>query len=623
MLDSKQLPEVKKHLELLKSQLSLFETKIKDTPEIEPGEKDGPEEERVRLLSLVASHQENLIALEAVIENSLCKNAHEKADLFVVLESLSLLDSTFGALRVDVEKTAEEQYACKLEIYRQEILKTIGLILDPFDFIIPNIRFELAYLEKFYRDPMNSAGTVIPEINSLIENLEEHEITLNAFFNGAGAGDRRVLGYNELRVKNKVFSRFQFYENSPESYRQLNDIYYEICKTMESFLKDKRSEPELGKYYFQVKDKGRPISKMSDIFETGFFLTALAQKSQKKYSYCDEVRRTTGLLQEFNEIKKSLIVYNDAEISRTENILMGRFTQTAEKDRLRGVMEEVNACVKDKTIPFAKLDEVFSKLLKKDFNVVVQEKDADDITIVITPHHERKYGRDILHRINIIIHEIDFWYPPEAKQLLFQNIARITEKIQADEPVDKKEFVKMMQGYDKELETSLRLTYPDKIRELASVYTAFKKTFADKIQQEKLMQRLANKGIWEAITPDVESVNKNLVVVSSDEGPLKKNVNKFPFLKTATEQISQVLYDLSMQLFVMFGGVDGRSITNMTNILSTYNEFHDIPSLWASFSHYFKKNNLPNLSVNEQTMYKLTKDVRCQKRLKEIFEREE
>ena len=36
----------------------------------------------------------------------------------------------------------------------------------------------------------------------------------------------------------------------------------------------------------------------------------------------------------------------------------------------------------------------------------------------------------------------------EEKQLLFQNIAITTEKIQADKPLDKKEFMVMMQGYE-------------------------------------------------------------------------------------------------------------------------------------------------------------------------------
>jgi hypothetical protein len=87
----------------------------------------------------------------------------------------------------------------------------------------------------------------------------------------------------------------------------------------------------------------------------------------------------------------------------------------------------------------------------------------------------------------------------------------------------------------------------------------------------------------------LEVVGKNIAVLSSDNAVLRKNVNKFSFLKTGIEKMSQLLYDLSIQLFILFEGLDARSITNMTNILSTYNEFHDLASFWASFSHYFKK----------------------------------
>ena len=88
---------------------------------------------------------------------------------------------------------------------------------------------------------------------------------------------------------------------------------------------------------------------------------------------------------------------------------------------------------------------------------------------------------------------------------------------------------------------------------------------------------------------DLEVVGKNIVVLSSDNAVLRKNVNKFSFLKTGIEKMSQLLYDLSMQLFILFEGLDARSITNMTNILSTYNEFHDLATLWASCSHFSKR----------------------------------
>ena len=121
----------------------------------------------------------------------------------------------------------------------------------------------------------------------------------------------------------------------------------------------------------------------------------------------------------------------------------------------------------------------------------------------------------------------------------------------------------------------------------------------------------------------MELVGKNISVLTSDNAAVKKNVNKFSFLKAGTEGLSQMLYDLSMQLFILFDGLDARSITSMTNILSTYNEFHDLTSLWASFSHYFKKTSIANLSANEQAMRHLAKDPRCKNKLEEIFENDE
>ena len=123
----------------------------------------------------------------------------------------------------------------------------------------------------------------------------------------------------------------------------------------------------------------------------------------------------------------------------------------------------------------------------------------------------------------------------------------------------------------------------------------------------------------EQISEDLDKVKRNIAVLSSNDASMKKNVNKFPFLKEGTEHLSQVLYDLSMQMYILFEGLDGRSIANMTNILSTYNEFRDCASLWAAFSHYNSKTSLKNLSVNEKIMIELTKEPRCKARLKELF----
>ena len=618
MIDSKALPEFKNYIDTLVNQLSLFENKVKDAPDIEPKDK-GPEEERARILSVLNSYSEKVKEVVKIANGPLCKSSSDSIDLLSVLEGLKEIDKLFITLKQDIEQIADDQYECKLEVYKQEVFKSAELILSSFDFILPNIRYELTYMEKHYREPANMGKSVTPELNELVSNLEEHEITLDQFFNGYGSGDNKVLGYTVLRMKNGLFSKYQFFDNSPESYKELNDIYYQICKLMEFFLKDKRAEPELGKFYFQVKEMNMLISRMSDVFTTGDFLTTLIKKSKKKYSYVDEVRKSVALLKNFNELKKSLIVYNKLEIKRAQSMLVSRLSQDTEKSRLKAIMDETWNCIQAGEIHFSRLEMIFSKLLKKNFNIVVREKDAEDITIVITPHHEKKYGRDILNRINIIIQEIDFWYPPNEKQLLFQTIAKTTEKIQADKPLDKKEFLEMMQGFDKSMETNIRNSYPDKVKELGSIHNAFKKLFPTKSQQLKLEKRLMNEKIWDEISEDIDKVKRNIAVLSSDNASMKKNVNKFPFLQVATEHLSQVLYDLSMQMFILFEGIDTRSTTNMTNILSTYNEFRDCPSLWAAFSHYFSKTSMSNLSVNEKIMLDLTREPRCQARLKEIF----
>ena len=465
MIEAKQLPVFKKELGLLENQLAMFETKIKDASEIEPGEK-GPEEERARILKIIRNQKQKLSKIPNTVETTLCKNGNKKIDLSIALESLQMLDEHFRKLKVDVETIAENQYECKLDAYKQEIFKSIDLVLDPIDFIIPNIRFELAYMEKHYRKPDNVANTILPEVQELVDKLEDKEIGLKEFFDGSGKGEDRVLGYKELRSKNKVFSRYQYYENSPESYKELNDIYYEICKAMESFLKERRAEPELRKFYPQVKERDQSISKMSEIFDTGSFLMILSQKSRKKYSYCEEVRKANTLLEQFNNQRKDLIFYNDAELKRTRKMLETKLAKSPDKPRLKTILDEVDKFIQEGKLPFTRLEMIFNKLLKKDFNIVVMEKEADDITITITPHHEKRYGRDILDRINIIIHEIDFWYPPDDKQLLFQSISKATEKIQADEPMDKNEFKNMMRTYDQAMEKNIRKMYPDKVKEL-------------------------------------------------------------------------------------------------------------------------------------------------------------
>jgi hypothetical protein len=130
----------------------------------------------------------------------------------------------------------------------------------------------------------------------------------------------------------------------------------------------------LGKFYFQVKEMAMQISRMSDVFETGAFLTSLIRKSKKKYSYVDEVRKSSALLHKFNELKQSLIIYNEQELKRAQSAPESKFSQEGKKGRLKAIVDETWDCIKEKQIDFSRLDMIFSKLLKKNFNIVVQEK---------------------------------------------------------------------------------------------------------------------------------------------------------------------------------------------------------------------------------------------------------
>ena len=154
---------------------------------------------------------------------------------------------------------------------------------------------------------------------------------------------------------------------------------------------------------------------------------------------------------------------------------------------------------------------------------------------------------------------------------------------------------------------------------MGSIFSMFQTTFSQKINKEKLQGRLVNTKIWQEMEPSFQKIKKNLAILTSGNSSVKSNANKFPFLQIATEEMCQVLYDLSMQLFIHYDGVDRRSITRMTDILSTYNQFHDIGSLWMAFTQYFKKTALNNLLVNEKVAMTYSKLPACKNKMAALF----
>ncbi|MZH46503.1 MAG: hypothetical protein F3739_05675 [Nitrospinae bacterium] len=98
MIDSKALPELKKHIASLENQLSFFETKVIETPDIEPGEK-GPEEERERILSLILAYQKTLPKIVEYASGPLLKNGSDPIDVSTALLRLKEIDKTFKDLK--------------------------------------------------------------------------------------------------------------------------------------------------------------------------------------------------------------------------------------------------------------------------------------------------------------------------------------------------------------------------------------------------------------------------------------------------------------------------------------------------------------------------------------------
>ena len=128
-----------------------------------------------------------------------------------------------------------------------------------------------------------------------------------------------------------------------------------------------------------------------------------------------------------------------------------------------------------------------------------------------------------------------------------------------------------------------------------------------------------DKDVCKELSSMVTMVKRNMAVLSSNHESIAQNINKFPFLKNSLEDFCKLLYDFSMQLFILYEMADQRSIMNMTNILSTFNEYHDVKSLWQSFSHYFQQSIISNFYANETKMIRMTQNALCKQQLDKLF----
>ena len=87
---------------------------------------------------------------------------------------------------------AEEQYECRLEAVAQTLFKTLDTLSGLFQFITPNIRNEIDFLTKHYRRTANSPQSILPELEALLEQLEEDDISFGDFLDGYEKDGTRI-----------------------------------------------------------------------------------------------------------------------------------------------------------------------------------------------------------------------------------------------------------------------------------------------------------------------------------------------------------------------------------------------------------------------------------------------
>lgn len=617
MISSRNLVVLDEEIKEANQLLALFKERVTNASEISTDGGD-PEKEKARILELISSHKKKLSKIKDLVQDKAdpesTKTNHPK-----YFSRLKKINQILRGIRSMAEALTDEQYECKLEAVKQALLKTLDTLSELFQFITPNIRNEIDLLKKHYRLTANSPQSIIPELEALLEQLEEGDISFSDFLDGYEKDGTRIQGYNDLRIKGGMFSRYKFYENCPADYGEINFCFQRYLKPAIDFLSKRVTEPDFRKLLDKLQKLPQRISKMDELFEIHTAINLVYQKIGKKYSFHERFKELSPPLEELNKLKNTLICYHDEAFEKTIKDLENNFEEEADLKRFEDILEEVRKQMEFKIVPFDRLQMIFTKLREKNFNIVLQQKEADDITIEITPHHEQKFGRKNLERINIIIQEIDFWYPVENKQLLFQDLSLMTRKFQNDEPIDDKKFYTLIKSYDKEIEKNTRVYYPKKIKYLKNVFTLFHGLIMQSANRRKLGSRLQNPKIWDEISPRLKVVSKSLLVLNSDSPSLAGNVNKFVFIKIATEELCQLLYDLSMQLFAAYRGVDIRSVGNMTSILSVYNEFYDVYSLWSVFNHYFSKGHFNNFPINEQVVTEVTQNDLCKARLSNLF----
>jgi len=176
MIEPKKVYYVDQNVEFLKSQLGFFKKKLEEQKKIEV-KGNSPEEEKSRIIAMVDSHLGKLPKIIQQVQDIKTKEDLRKIKSSDLIMRLQTIDEIISKIIEDVQKVTKDQIHCKLENYNREILKSAYSVLGLFDRIIPSVKNEINFFKKFYRIPSNAGNTILPELEELTSNLNNHKIS--------------------------------------------------------------------------------------------------------------------------------------------------------------------------------------------------------------------------------------------------------------------------------------------------------------------------------------------------------------------------------------------------------------------------------------------------------------
>ncbi|MEE8430946.1 MAG: hypothetical protein V3S16_06840, partial [Candidatus Desulfatibia sp.] len=346
-------------------------------------------------------------------------------------------ENTLRKVRKDLEDIVGKHYEAKLGPNLREISKSIDAVYSEFVFLVPNILYEIEIIEDHFRNPLNAEKTIMPDLQESINHFKKKRISFEEFLNGFKMGNKNFKGFKYFRTVDSVFSPFQSYENMPDKYDQINGCIYNICKSLESFMKEFKNDKDfvdVAEKFENIKRKTtvtrktastrgkKNVSTMSEVFDVYNVLGKIFRKMAVKYSFRDEYTKSTLLFKDYEKLTGELVSYDTGAIDAEVNTLIDATQDENAKKQIGTLIEEVRELIHKKRLPLERLSWLLQQIKAGNYNIVVMEREMEELTIPITPHIAEKYGENNLKEINLIIEEIDFWLHGTEKQEKYNNV---------------------------------------------------------------------------------------------------------------------------------------------------------------------------------------------------------